>query len=148
MPEVEEDGEHVPVTALGPTTFRLVGQPAVRPVDGETVGVRVTVPVKPPIGVIVTVELPAAPLLKSAGEVTVIEKSPLKVKIAIVEWEAVPGVPVPLMVTIKAPAAGAVQDREEVPVEFAVSGTGVVVNGWHVKPVGTVSVRATEPTKF
>ena len=67
---------------------------------------------------------------------------------AIVEWEAAPGVPVPLMVTIKVPGAGAVQDSEEVPVEFAVSGTGVVVNGWHVKPAGTVSVRATEPTKF
>ena len=79
MPGVEEDGEHVPVTALGPTTFRLAGQPAVRPVDGETVVVSITVPVKPPIGVIVIVELPVAPVLKSAGDVTIIEKSPLKV---------------------------------------------------------------------
>ena len=36
---------------------------------------RVTVPVKPPIGVMVIVELPVAPVLKSAGEEAEIEKS-------------------------------------------------------------------------
>jgi hypothetical protein len=57
---------------------------AARPVEGETVVVRVTVPVKPPTGVIVIVELPVPPALKSAGEVAVIEKSALKVKVAVV----------------------------------------------------------------
>ena len=48
---------------------------AVRPVTGETTVLRVTVPVKPPIGVTVIVELPVAPVLKSAGEDAEIEKS-------------------------------------------------------------------------
>jgi len=52
---VEEDGLHVPVTALGPVIVRLVGQLAVRPVDGETMVVSVTVPVKPATGVTVIV---------------------------------------------------------------------------------------------
>jgi len=54
---------------------RLVGQLAARPVEGETTVLRVTVPVKPPMGVIVIVELPLAPVLKSAGEEAEIEKS-------------------------------------------------------------------------
>jgi len=44
--------------------------------------VSVTVPVKPATGVTVIVELPVAPVLKSAGEVAVIEKSPPKVNVA------------------------------------------------------------------
>ena len=79
---MEEDGLHVPVTALGPVIVRLVGQLAVRPVDGETMVVSVTVPVKPATGVTVIVELPVAPVLKSAGDVAVIEKSPPKVNVA------------------------------------------------------------------
>jgi hypothetical protein len=82
VPRVEDDGAHVPVTALAPVITRLAGQLAVRPVDGETVVTRLTVPVKPCNGVIVIVELPVAPVLKSAGEVAVIEKSPPKVKVA------------------------------------------------------------------
>ena len=62
--------------------MRLVGQLAVRPVDGETTVVSVTVPVKPATGVTVIVELPVAPVLKSAGDVAVIEKSPPKVNVA------------------------------------------------------------------
>ena len=62
--------------------MRLVGQFAARPVDGETTVVRLTAPVKPPDGVIVIVELPVAPVLKSAGEVAEIVKSALKVKVA------------------------------------------------------------------
>src|SRR2546428_12850404 len=58
------------------TTVRLVGQLAARPVEGETTVVRLTAPVKPPDGVIVIVELPVAPVLKSAGELAVIVKSP------------------------------------------------------------------------
>ena len=71
---MEEAGLHVPVTAPE-VTVRLAGQLAVRPVAGETTVFRVTVPVKLPIGVIVIVELPVAPVLKSAGEVAEIEKS-------------------------------------------------------------------------
>jgi hypothetical protein len=44
---------------------------------------RVTVPTKPPDGVTVIVELPEAPVLKSAGDVTVIVKSAAKVKVAV-----------------------------------------------------------------
>jgi hypothetical protein len=44
--------------------------------------VSITVPVKPCNGVTVIVELPAAPVLKSAGDVAVIEKSPPKVNVA------------------------------------------------------------------
>ena len=64
----------VPVT-VPVVTVRLVGQLAVSPVDGETVVVSVMVPVNPADGVIVIVELPVAPVLKSAGEEAEIEKS-------------------------------------------------------------------------
>jgi hypothetical protein len=53
-----------------------------------------------------------------------------------------------VIVTEKVPAAGEMHDREEVPVPFAVSDTGVTVNGLQVRPVGTTSVRPTEPTKL
>ena len=77
---------HVPVTTPV-VTIRLVGQLAVRPVDGEIMVVRVTVPVKPLSGVMVIVELPVAPVLKSAGEMTPIVKSttPVNVNVAVVE---------------------------------------------------------------
>src|SRR3989475_4925239 len=127
---------------------RIGGQLAVRPVEGETTVLRVTVPVKPPDGVTVIVELPVAPVLKSAGEVAEIVKSALKVKVAVVGWEAVPGVPESLMSTINEPAVGEEQERPEVPVPFAASDTGVTVNALQVKPAGTVSVRPTEPTKL
>jgi len=82
---VEEDGLQVPVTAPE-TTVRLVGQLAARPVDGETTVVRVTAPVKLPIGVIVIVELPVAPVLKSAGEDAEIVKSIMtNAKLAVAE---------------------------------------------------------------
>ena len=86
VPGVEEDGAQVPVTALGPVTVRLAGQLAARPVAGETTVLRVTVPVNVPIGVMVIVELPVAPVLKSAGEDAEMEKSDaLKVKMALAE---------------------------------------------------------------
>jgi len=59
---------------------------AVRPVTGETTVFRVTVPVKPPIGVMVIVELPVAPVLKSAGDVAEIEKSTTAKLNAAVAW--------------------------------------------------------------
>jgi hypothetical protein len=65
--------------------------------------VKVTVPVHPEIGVIVTVELPAAPALKSAGEVATMVNSPPNVNDAVVEWVALPGEPTPLIVTPNEP---------------------------------------------
>ena len=52
------------------------------------------------------------------------------------------------MFTTNEPAFGEVQVRLDVLVTLAASDTGVTVNGWHVKPAGTISVRATEPTKL
>ena len=74
VPGVEDDGAHVPATAPD-VTVRLEGQLAARPVEGETTVVSATAPVKPPIGVMVIVELPVAPVLKSAGDVAEIAKS-------------------------------------------------------------------------
>jgi hypothetical protein len=117
--------------------------------DGEIVVVSSMVPVKPPEGVTVTVELPVAPLLKSAGEEAEIEKSATPtVKVAVVECVAVPGEPAPLIGTGKAPPVDGVHVNEEVPVALAVSETGVTVNGLQVKPAGTISVRPTVPTKL
>src|SRR5713226_4960643 len=94
-----------------------------------------TAPVKPPDGVIVIVELPVAPVLKSAGDVAVIVKSPPpKVNTAVVWWDPVPGEPEPVIVTEKVPAVGEVHDNDDVPVPFAVSDTGVTVNALQVKP--------------
>ena len=111
---------------------------------------RVTAPVKLPIGVIVIVELPVAPVLKSAGDEAEIVKSTVaKVKTGAAWCEAVPGVPVPVIVTVKLPAVDEVQDNDDVLVPFAVRDTGVTVNALQVKPAGIgVSMRATEPTKF
>jgi len=129
---------------------RLAGQFAVSPLDGETTVVKLTVPVNPLIGVMVMVELPVAPVLKSAGEVAVMVKSTLmNVKVAVVECIDVPGEPAPLVVTMKVPNVDAVHDRLEVPVPLAVSDTGVTVNALQVKPAGRgVSERATAPTKL
>jgi hypothetical protein len=84
VPGVEEDGAHVPVTAPD-TTVRLAGQLAARPVAGETTVVRLTAPVNPPTGVIVIVELPVAPVLKSAGDEAAIEKSAPTVKVKVTD---------------------------------------------------------------
>ena len=52
------------------------------------------------------------------------------------------------MFTTNEPTVGEVHERLELPVALAASDTGVTVNGWQVKPAGTTSVRATEPTKL
>jgi len=67
----------------------------------------------------------------------------------VVDWDAVPGEPVPVMVTVKAFAVLEVHDNEDVPVPFAARDTGVTMNALQVKPAGRgVSERATEPTKL
>ena len=82
-PGFVEVGLHVPV--IGPiVTFKLVGHPAVSPVEGETIVVRVTRPLNPLTGVTVTVELPVSPELKSAGVVAVTVKS-TKLKVVTTE---------------------------------------------------------------
>ena len=53
-----------------------------------------------------------------------------------------------MIVTEKVPRVGEVQDNTDVPVPFAVSDTGVGLNGLQLRPAGTVSPRATEPTKL
>ena len=53
----------------------LVGQLAVKPAEGETVVESVTIPVNPLTGVMVMLERPVAPELKSAGDVAVTLKS-------------------------------------------------------------------------
>ena len=131
--------------------MRLVGQLAARPVEGETTVARLTAPVKPPEGVMVIVELPVAPVLKSAGDEAVIAKSvpTVKVNTAGAECDAVPGEPAPAIVTGNMPAEVELQDNDDVPVPFAASDTGVTVNALQVKPAGRgVSERATEPTKL
>ena len=58
-----------------------------------TVSVRETVPVKPFTAVTVIVEVADTPALTAAGEVAVMVKS-VTVKVAVVEWDSVPLVPV------------------------------------------------------
>ncbi len=60
-----------------------------------------------------------------------------------------PGVPAALMFTMKVFAVGEVHERLAVPVPFAERETVADgLNGWHVRPAGTVSPSATEPTKL
>jgi hypothetical protein len=60
---------------LGPVIVALGGQLAVRPLDGETILVSVTVPVNPPEGMIVIVQPPVEPVLKLTGPAAEIVKS-------------------------------------------------------------------------
>jgi len=71
-----------------------------------------------------------------------------KVNMAVLEWDAVPGEPVPVTVTEKLPVVSEEQERLEVPVLLAVSDTGVTVNELQERPAGTVSVRLTAPAKL
>ncbi len=156
VPGVVEVGLHFPVTAVVPVTVRLAGQPGVMPVAGVVEVVRVIVPVNPPDGVMVTVELPVAlralteaPVLKSAGEVAVIVKfPPVNVKTAGAVWDAVPGEPLPVIVTVNVPELVEVQVRLDEPVPFAVNGTLVAVNAVHVRPGVVLLVRLMVPTKL
>jgi hypothetical protein len=71
-----ETREHVAVTGAVPlTTVIAVGHPGIRPVAGDVDVVRVTVPLNPFNGMMVIVDLPIPPELKSAGDVADISKS-------------------------------------------------------------------------
>ncbi len=79
-----------------------------------------------------------------AGELAVMVKSCPKLNVAVVEWTAVPLVPV--IVT------GKLELVAEVQVRLAVAGDGgsvtlVGLKALHVSPLGTVSVRPTDPAK-
>src|SRR2546422_3016446 len=84
----------------------------------STTVLRVTVPVKPPDGVTVIVELPVAPVLKSAGEVAEIAKSGMMGKADVLTPVTVTGVLESSISTANEPAVGEEQERPEVPVPF------------------------------
>lgn len=86
-----------------------------KPVDGDIVADRLTVPLNPLFDVTAIVEEPIAParIVRLAGLV-IIEKSDSKtVKVTVTECDSEPLVPV--TVTAKAPFTPGVQDNEEVP---------------------------------
>ncbi len=95
-------------------------------------------------------ELPNTPELKLTGDVAVKVKFFIgpKVNNAFVEWDAVPGEPFPVMMTVKLAVCEDVQVRLEVPVPLAVNGTLVEVNRLQVRPVTVLLVNETVPTKL
>jgi hypothetical protein len=141
----------------------------VRPVAGETTVVRVTAPVNPPDGVIVTVELPVAPVLKFAGVVAEIVKSGkatalVTVAATLTALDAVPMVPVTftlyvfravhligamevqVTVTFRVreldPPAATPSIRVGTPGEAVVAFAKSILSGWRVEGV-TVEERVT-----
>jgi len=123
-------------------TVRLLGVIAPQVRFAGTVSVRLTVPLKTPTAVTVIVEVAEAPTGAAAGDVAVIVKSLLlTVKVAVVEWDSVPLVPV--IVTANVPAV--VELHPSVAVPELVTLLGVIAP--HVSPDGTVSVRVTVPVK-
>jgi len=132
--------ETVAVAVGGTVTLLGVIAPHERLVG--TVSVRVTVPEKVPIAATVMVEVADVPAVTPAGEVAVILKSLwLKVKVALVECDRVPLVPV--IVRVNVPAVLELQDTVAVP--ELVRLLGVIAP--QVSPEGTVSVRLTVPVK-
>jgi hypothetical protein len=122
----------------------------VRPVVGETVEERATVPVKPLTPVIVIVEVPAEPTatLTLVGLAATV-KSGAKVtrKVTAADWDRDPLAPVTL--TVKVPVVDPVHDN--VDVAEVVVGVRVTLVGLraHVRPADgdMVSVNATVPVK-
>jgi hypothetical protein len=115
--------------------------PQTRP-DGAVL-VRVTIPEKALMAVIVIVELADRPTFNDAGEDAVMLKSAAaaNVNVAVAVWTVEPLVPV--IVTTNEP--GVVDVHARVAVPDPVTLVGVMVP--HVRPEGTVSVRATVPVK-
>ena len=64
--EPEQDRVEVPLVVVVLSVTLVGDSEQVRPVEGETEDVRLTVPVNPPCPVIVIVEVPAAPALTVA----------------------------------------------------------------------------------
>jgi hypothetical protein len=140
VPAVVELQDTVAVAGNGGITLSGVMAPQVKPAG--IVSVNATVPAKPFRAPTVIVEVAEEPALTAAGEVAAIVKS-TKVKVAVAGWTRTPLVPV--TVTEKVPAAAELQDR------VAVAGNGgptlAGAMSPHVRPTGTVSVRATVPAK-
>ncbi len=82
---------HDTVAVPEPVTLRGLIAPQVR--FAGTLSVRLTVPAKPLTAVTVIVEVAEVPTVTAAGDVAAIVKS-LTVKVAVVEWERAPLVPV------------------------------------------------------
>src|SRR5437879_10765406 len=124
------------------------GQVTVKPVAGLVAAVRLIVPAKLNVLVRETeIAEPVAPELKLTGLPTLIVKSPTWT-VAVAEWVAVPGEPVPVMVTPYVPAVVELRVQEAATVAFAVilTDAGQVT----VKPVaGLVTVvRLIVPAKL
>ena len=119
-----------------PVTLRGLIAPQVK--LAGTVSVRLTVPVNPLTAVTVIVEVAEVPTVTAAGDVAEIVKS-LTVKVAIVECDSVPLVPVIVSVYV----AAIVELHDTVAVPEPVTLRGLMAP--QVKFAGTVSVRLTVP---
>lgn len=105
-----------------------------------TVSVKLTVPVNPLTAVTVIVEVAEVPTVTAAGEVAAMVKS-LTVKVAVVECDRVPLVPVIVRVYV----AATVELQDTVAVPELVTLVGDIAP--QVRFAGTVSVRLTVPVK-
>jgi hypothetical protein len=90
----------------------------------------------------VIVEVAEEPAFTAAGEVAAMVKS-TKLNVAVAVWTRVPLVPV--MVRVKVPAVVELQDTVAVAGKGGITLSGVIAP--QVRPIGTVSVRATVPAK-
>jgi hypothetical protein len=111
-----QDSVDVPLVVVA-LRVTLVGDSVqVRPVDGETDDVRLTVPVNPPCPVTVIVEVAAAPAL-TVSEVGLADKvklaGGLTLNVTVTEWVSVPLVPV--TDTMNVPVPVKVHVRVELP---------------------------------
>lgn len=120
-----------PVTPLG------VMAPQVR--LAGTVSVRLTVPAKPLTAVTVIVEVIEV-LTVPEGEAAAIVKS-TKLNVAVVECVIAGVTLVPVIDSVKVPAAGELQETVALPEPVTLEG----VIAPHVRPVGAVSVSVTVP---
>ncbi len=117
--------------------------------EGAEPAVIVTEPPKPWRLVTATWVEPDAPELKSTGLVAEMLKPDTNVKVAVVEWDAVPGEPVAMIVTVKLPGEDEVQVKVAVVVPLAVRGTLGGMRAPQLRPVGRgVSDNDTLPAKF
>jgi hypothetical protein len=112
--------------------------------EGDTVEVRVTVPVNAFTGATVIVDVPAALAftVTAAGLALTVKSGTATLTEKVVEWESVPLVPV--TVTVNVPLADAVHDSVDVPEPVTLVGERV-----QDSPVdgNTAAVRLTTPVK-
>jgi hypothetical protein len=115
----------------------------VRPA-GDTEEVRATVPVNALTGATVTVEVAAVPAVvdTEVGLAFTVKSAIATLTAKVVEWDKAPLAP--LIVTVKAPLADALHDKDELPAPVTLVGLNV-----QVRPVDgdTIAERATAPLK-